>query len=111
MPLTGDLARVQVKTSTCRTAWGRFVVRLETRGGNQSWNGITKHFDPSRCDYLFVLTGDGGCWFIPANYIQTRSTINLGGGKYGQFEVERAGLALDSDAARGDVRVVKGDRL
>jgi hypothetical protein len=58
----GDhIARVQVKTSTCSRN-NRFVVALCTRGGNQSWNGIVKRLDPSRCDALFVHVGDGRRW-------------------------------------------------
>jgi PD-(D/E)XK endonuclease len=53
--------RVQVKTSTC---WqkNRFVVALCTRGGNQSWNGIVKRLDATRCDTVFVHVGDGRRW-------------------------------------------------
>ena len=54
----GELVRVQVKTSTC-WARKRWVVALCTRGGNQSWNGIVKRVDASRCDTLFVHVGDG----------------------------------------------------
>ena len=62
----GDgLVRVQVKTSTC---WRkrRWEVTLCTRGGNQSWSGLVKLLDATRCDALFVHTGDGRRWFIPA---------------------------------------------
>src|ERR1700751_3692741 len=50
--------RVQVNTSTC---WvnNRFVISVCTRGGNQSWNGLVKRIDPSRCDRVFVHVGDG----------------------------------------------------
>src|SRR3712207_6613181 len=61
----GDrVSRIQVKTSTCRTPYGRFSVSLATRGGNQSWNGTVKYLDPARVDHLFVLVGDGRQWFI-----------------------------------------------
>src|SRR5690349_14168905 len=45
--------RVQVKTSG---QWhrNRYIVSLCTRGGNQSWNGIVKRMDASRCDSVFV---------------------------------------------------------
>jgi hypothetical protein len=83
-----DLIRVQVKTSTCRpkTNW---VVQLSTRGGNQSWTGTVRPFGPTRCDYLFVLVGDGRRWFIPVNAIEGSTSIHLGGRKYSEFEVER----------------------
>jgi hypothetical protein len=60
----GRAIRVQVKTSRCVNK-DRWAVTLATRGGNQSWNGLTKYLDPSRFDYLFVLVGDGRRWFIP----------------------------------------------
>jgi PD-(D/E)XK nuclease superfamily protein len=62
------LLRVQVKTSTC---WykRRWSVALCTRGGNQSWSGLVKRLDASRCDYAFVLVGDGRQWFIPADQL------------------------------------------
>ena len=79
--------RVQVKTSTC---WrnGRYDLTLATRGGNQSWQGLVKHLDPSRCDYLFAHVGDGRRWFIPTPELGGGSHIALGGPKYAAYEVE-----------------------
>jgi PD-(D/E)XK nuclease superfamily protein len=81
------LVRVQVKTSTC---WknDRFIVALCTRGGNQSWNGIVKRLDASRCDAVFVHVGDGRRWYIPASALGGGSGIVLGGPKYSEYEVE-----------------------
>jgi hypothetical protein len=59
-----------------------------TRGGNQSWNGLAKHFSPERCDYLFVLVADGRRWFIPSREVEGSSGIALGGPKYAAYEVE-----------------------
>jgi PD-(D/E)XK endonuclease len=88
----GRLLRIQVKTSTqlVTTPDGhrRSAVSLATRGGNQSWNGIVRKFDPSRFDYLFALTGDGRRWFIPSTALEARTSISLGGPKYAQFEIE-----------------------
>jgi hypothetical protein len=118
--LEGRLLRVQVKTSTCWVK-RRWSVTLCTRGGNQSWSGIVKRLDPSRCDYLFVLVGDGRRWFIPSESLDGRSGIQLGGPKYAAFEVEAGSpliarrkpvSALESDALpRGDARVAKGIAL
>ena len=80
--------RVQVKTSTCVTPKGRWAVAVCTRGGNQSWNGIVKHFSAARCDYLFAHVGDGRRWFIPATAVQGRNAICLGGPKYAEYEIE-----------------------
>jgi PD-(D/E)XK endonuclease len=86
--LDGRLARVQVKTSTCRSKRERWAVTLCTRGGNQSWNGLVKRLDASRCDYLFVHVGDGRRWFIPTAALECHSGLTLGGPKYAEFEVE-----------------------
>jgi PD-(D/E)XK endonuclease len=85
----GDhIARVQVKTSTC---WrnGRWEVTLATRGGNQSWSGLVKRLDATRCDALFVHVGDGRRWYIPASAFGGGSGILLGGPKYAEYEVQR----------------------
>jgi hypothetical protein len=66
----------------------RFQVALCTRGGNQSWSGIVKHFSAERCDWLFVLVADGRRWFIPATKVEGGSGIMLGGPKYAAYEVE-----------------------
>jgi hypothetical protein len=85
--IDGRLVGVQVKTST---VWrkGRFEVTICTRGGNQSWSGVVKHFSPSRCDWLFVDVADGRPWFIPAREVEGGSGMRLGGPKYAAYEVE-----------------------
>ena len=84
----GDrLVRVQVKTSSC-VQKDRYMVTLATRGGNQSWSGLVKRFSAERCDYLFVLVGDGRRWFIPSAVVKGGSGLMLGGPKYAAYEVE-----------------------
>jgi PD-(D/E)XK endonuclease len=84
----GDrIERVQVKTSTCWVK-NRFVVTLATRGGNQSWSGLVKRLDATRCDALFVHVDDGRRWYIPARALGGGSGIVLGGPKYEEYEVE-----------------------
>ena len=98
----GDrLAPVQVKTSTRQNPRDRWEVHLSTRGGNQSWNGLVKYFDASRCDFLFVHVGDGRRWFIPTHALECRSNLTLGGPKYSEFEVEpgRPLIGSSNDAA------------
>jgi hypothetical protein len=90
------LLRVQVKTCTCRRN-GRWTVCVCTRGGNQSWNGIVKRFEATRCDYLFVVVADGRRWCIPSVALQGGTSVTLGGPKYAAFEVER-GHPLPSPA-------------
>jgi len=83
----GRFSRVQVKTSICTTN-GRWHVRVATSGGNQSWTGVVKRFTAGRCDYLFVHVGDGRRWFIPSRAVEASTSINLGGTKYSEYEVE-----------------------
>jgi Holliday junction resolvase-like predicted endonuclease len=89
------LLRVQVKTTT-QINKRRWVVTICTRGGNQSWNGLVKRFNASRCDRLFVLVADGRRWFMPARVVGGGSAIVLGGPKYAEYEVE-AGRPLISE--------------
>jgi hypothetical protein len=90
----GRLLRVQVKTTTqtALTPDGheRCPVMIATNGGNQSWTGRTKRFDPSRFDLLFVLTGSGRRWLVPAQAIEARNQPTLGGPRYSEFEIEPA---------------------
>ena len=113
---SGRLERVQVKTSV---AWHkrRFVVALCTRGGNQSWNGVIKRLDATRCDTLFVHVGDGRRWYIPASALGGGSGITLGGRKYSEYEIEPGAPlsprfpTVDSAPPWRDSRAVKGDAL
>jgi hypothetical protein len=59
-----------------------------TRGDNQSWSGLVKLLDPSRCDAVFVHVGDGRRWYIPAAALGGRSRVLLGGPKYAGFEID-----------------------
>jgi hypothetical protein len=85
--LDREVLRVQVKTSRVFRK-RRWEVTLCTRGGNQSWNGLVKLLDRSRCDYVFVHVGDGRRWFIPTSALGGGSGILLGGPKYLRYEVE-----------------------
>ncbi len=112
----GRLFRVQVKTSTFveRTPNGhcRWQVSLVTNGGNQSWSGVAKRFDPSRFDFLFALVGDGRRWFVPAKCIDAQTNISVGGPKYSEYEIEPAPSirslvygedpALESESRKGE---------
>ena len=95
----GDrLIRVEVKTSAQQRG-DRWGVLIATRGGNQSWSGLVKYFDPDRCDFLFVHVADGRRWLIPTGILDCRSGLTLGGPKYAEFEIER-GRPFHSDASR-----------
>jgi PD-(D/E)XK nuclease superfamily protein len=89
----GRLIKVQVKTSTFRgpvkSGEERWKISIATNGGNRSWTGLAKKFDPTRVDYLFVLVGDGRRWLIPARFVEAARSLALGGTKYSEFEVDR----------------------
>jgi hypothetical protein len=85
----GRLVRIEVKTTIRPTPVGNWQAMLCTRGGNQSWSGETKRFDPRACDYVFIHVGDGRRWFIPSVRIKAATAIAVGGPKYSEFEVER----------------------
>jgi hypothetical protein len=99
--LGGQLLRVEVKTSTCRSK-GRWCVLIATRGGNQSWSGLVKRFDASRCDYLFAHVGDGRRWLIPTGALDGRTGLSLGGPKYSEFEIEQ-GRPLNATATQASL--------
>jgi hypothetical protein len=90
--LSGDLIRVQVKTSTHRAVLQsgeeHWKVAIATSGGNQSWTGLTKKFDPTKVDYLFALVGNGRRWLIPSDCIEAAREVTLGGRKCSEFEIE-----------------------
>jgi hypothetical protein len=96
--LGGRLVRVQVKTATCRetTSRGaeRWLVAIRTNGGNQSWTGTTKWFEPDKVDALFVLVGDGRRWCIPSAAVEGTNTIHLAGPKYSEYEIEPVATIL-----------------
>ena len=86
--LGGRLIRVQVKTSShIVDATKHHGVQLATSGGNRSWTGLVRKFDPSRFEFLFVLVSDGRCWFIPSQEIEGSRSIHVGGTKYSEFEI------------------------
>ncbi len=68
----GDLARVQVKTATGQSRYGRYLASLETAGGNQSFH-TRKPFDAVRPG----LCADG-CRGPSSPCIRARRTISLG---------------------------------
>lgn len=89
--LAGKLLRIQVKTSShSPPARGRYCVQLATSGGNQSWTGVVRRFDASRCDFLFVLVADGRKWFVPAGELEGTTAISVGGSKYSEFKIQDA---------------------
>jgi PD-(D/E)XK endonuclease len=116
----GRLLRIQVKTSTYSdvspNGQARYQVQIATNGGNQSWTGVARRFDPSRADFVFALVGDGRRWWIPTSDIDGETNISLGGSKYSAFEIQpgppidslvygQENAALESSSGRGSADV------
>lgn len=108
----GRLLRVQVKTSTVReftpNGHERWTVRIATNGGNQSWTGMTKSFDPTTVDLLMVLVGDGRRWLIPASVVEGSVGLRLGGPRYAEFEIESTDAITPLVYGRGDHTRIDG---
>jgi len=47
-----------------------------------------KRIESSRCDRVFVHVGDGRRWYIPATALGGGWSIQVGGPRYAQYEVE-----------------------
>jgi Holliday junction resolvase-like predicted endonuclease len=86
--MAGRLVRIEVKTTQSLTPVKNWAASICTRGGNQSWTGKTKLFDPNHCEFLYVHVGDGRRWFIPSARVEGSRVIVLGGRKYAEFEIE-----------------------
>jgi Holliday junction resolvase-like predicted endonuclease len=105
------LLRVQVKTSSCtHSSTDHFAVQLATSGGNQSWTGVVKTFDPARFDFLFVLVQDGRRWLIPSSEIEGRHSITVGGDKYSEFQVGKTAPLDGPDRGRSTLDSAQGGR-
>lgn len=111
--------RIQVKTTTHsvspQSGGERWLVSICTNGGNQSWTGVTKYFESTAVDYLFVLVGNGRRWLIEAAAVEGARGLHLGGVKYSEFEIEpgvpilNAVYGSDSAASKLD-RPREGER-
>jgi PD-(D/E)XK nuclease superfamily protein len=80
------LQRVSVRTSTLKLVSGSYEVGLRTRGGNHTQRTKNKHFDPKLVELLFVACEDGSKYLIPAQEINSRSSITVGR-KHQQYRV------------------------
>lgn len=83
-----QLHRVQVKTTNLKNKYGNYRLRLSTRGGN--WHGPSKKerlFTGECCDLIYVLTGEGQEYLIPAEDVAHVTTATNLGKKYDRFAI------------------------
>jgi PD-(D/E)XK endonuclease len=70
--------RVEVKTTDHMRSGDLYRVELRTSGGNKSGTGKITPFDPLCIDLLYVVSGDGSEYCIPAYDIKGGSSLHLG---------------------------------
>lgn len=79
------IKRVQVKSSGCKTKYGRYQVALKSCGGTK---GKTyKTIIDTNIDEVFILTENKDCYIIDKKNIENESTITLGE-KYNRYKVD-----------------------
>jgi uncharacterized protein GlcG (DUF336 family) len=78
-----QFSRVQVKTTGC-LSYGSYVVQIKSVRSNKTENKI-HHFDNTKSDLMFVLTGSGDVYVIPSKEITVKNCITLSG-KYEAYK-------------------------
>jgi PD-(D/E)XK endonuclease len=87
--MDGVLKRIQVKTTAAKSRGKTgFDVHLKVSGGNRSGTGKTKPFDPSKVDFVFVLTERWDQYLIPSHAIKGLKMIIVGNQAYREFLVD-----------------------
>jgi hypothetical protein len=80
----GELKKVQVKTTRYSETPNTYTVQLKSAGGTA--NKQVRPFDNTKCDYVFVLTGNNKTYLIPSKDITAKNGITIGN-KYTEYEV------------------------
>ena len=81
----GKIAKVQVKSTGCKTKKGTYQVALKSCGGTK---GKTyKTLIKTNIDYIFIFDKDKNMYLIPKKEIKNNSTLNLCD-KYKKYKVE-----------------------
>lgn len=79
------LLKIQVKSSGCKTKYGKYQVALRSCGGTK---GKTyKTVIHTMVDFIFILTADRAMYMIPIKEIQNKATLNICA-KYDKYKVE-----------------------
>lgn len=70
-----QISKIQVKSTSCKTKYGKYQVALKSCGGTK---GKTyKSLIDTNIDSLFVLTDNFDMYLIPINFISNYCTLNL----------------------------------
>lgn len=84
------LKRVQVKTTKCKSK-NNYVASIRTCGGNQSWNKVSKFFDNTTVELLFIVCDDGTMYCIPTENVKCKSAITLCN-KYKDYKINMGNI-------------------
>lgn len=83
--IEGDLAKVEVKSTSVKQSSGSWSVQIKKVRPNKTENTITG-FNNNLVDYLFVYTTEGDCFFIPSEDIDTKCQLSVPG-KYEHYRL------------------------
>ena len=81
-----ELKKISVKTSRYSDNGGKTWSVLLKNCGGSSGNFKLRKFDNTKCDYVFVYTGDNSTYLIPSNEIDAKNSIDVGN-KYIEYQV------------------------
>jgi len=81
----GKLQRISVKTSRSLQSENSYTVMLRNCGGSSGKN-ITRNFDNTSCDYVFIYVANEDLYLIPSKDITASSSICVGN-KYTEYKV------------------------
>lgn len=73
--LPEGISRIQVKSSTCQVANGRWQVRIGRRPYTLDNAAGRTPYDPDSLDYFFVVVGDGRLFLIPSAVLAGRMSM------------------------------------
>lgn len=94
-----EIQRVQVKSTTCRAANGKWQVGIGRRPYSLDKTAGKTCYDPDSLDYFFLINGEGGIYLIPSLVVAGRLGIFLDA--YPEYKVGDASSLLAGACGQG----------
>lgn len=85
--ISGDLLKIQVRTTQNKSKYGIFEANLKVCGGNTKRNYVHKTGNMLSYDLLFVLTSDGDQYLLPKEEIKDLKSKVCLGEKYQHLKI------------------------
>lgn len=76
-----SLKKIKVVSCSYKTPYGIYAASIRTMGNNMT----DKTFDPSQCDFVFIVTDVFDIYLIPASEISAKRQISLN--VYGDYKI------------------------